>query len=539
MPSGGVRGGVGLAAVVAALALLPASSAPARTERVQALDLFEAAILRPSHDAGQHDFGVDVDLSRDGRVAIVGGPYRTGTPFTQNQSGAVWIYERSGPEWREDVWLEGRRDGPRGSERTFGSAVALSGNGRLAVVGSPWSIDGKRGKGSVWVFANRSGNTWVGSRLAARDVGGEAQLGADVAVSADGSTIVVGGPGERGNRGAVWIFTRSPSGWTQVAKLTGANAKGKARFGESVAISDDKATLLVGGPSDADGKGAVWLFRRSGSGWKQHAKIARVEMPGVPAFGDRIELSGDGKNALIGAFVQGAVFLRVTPSSWTLRARLKPAEPLTKEEQSGFGRRIALSGDGLTALVGGNAGFARKRSAWLFRRASAGATFSWEGPRLTGPTRFGDSLALSQKGDVALIGRDIEDAEKQRRGSVTVFARGIPVVTRVAPKVGPEPGGTNVTITGRNFTNVRAVRFGSRAAASFAVDSPTRIRAAAPPGEAGPVHVRVTNDVGISLSRRTTSSPTSRHRSCSPSHPPPARLPEGRSFGSSARASTT
>ncbi|MDR0213064.1 MAG: IPT/TIG domain-containing protein [Comamonas sp.] len=65
-----------------------------------------------------------------------------------------------------------------------------------------------------------------------------------------------------------------------------------------------------------------------------------------------------------------------------------------------------------------------------------------------------------------------------------------PTVTGVTPSQGAGSGGTSVTITGTDFTNVSDVLFGSTSAQSFSVKSATSITAIAPAGS-GTVHVRV------------------------------------------------
>jgi hypothetical protein len=73
-----------------------------------------------------------------------------------------------------------------------------------------------------------------------------------------------------------------------------------------------------------------------------------------------------------------------------------------------------------------------------------------------------------------------------------------PTVTGVSPKRGPVAGGTEVTITGANFTGATAVSFGSTAAREFTVRSATSISAQSPPGAVGTVDVTVTNAAGTS-----------------------------------------
>jgi hypothetical protein len=73
-----------------------------------------------------------------------------------------------------------------------------------------------------------------------------------------------------------------------------------------------------------------------------------------------------------------------------------------------------------------------------------------------------------------------------------------PAITGISPSSGPTTGGTSVVISGSNFTGATAVKFGSKAATSFSVDSATKITAVAPAGSAGTVDVKVTTAGGTS-----------------------------------------
>ena len=108
---------------------------------------------------------------------------------------------------------------------------------------------------------------------------GSANQGMAVALSADGNTAIVGGPGANnadrdrpasiGPAGAAWVFTRSNDGWTQQGnKLVGTGADEPALppgQGMCVAVSADGKTAIVGGW----GTEGAWVFTRSGSGWTQ------------------------------------------------------------------------------------------------------------------------------------------------------------------------------------------------------------------------------------------------------------------------------
>jgi hypothetical protein len=74
-----------------------------------------------------------------------------------------------------------------------------------------------------------------------------------VALSADGNTAIVGGPGDNGLTGAAWVYTRSGNVWTQQGnKLVGTGVVGPQTPNQavSVALSVDGNTAIVGGNQD-------------------------------------------------------------------------------------------------------------------------------------------------------------------------------------------------------------------------------------------------------------------------------------------------
>jgi hypothetical protein len=71
----------------------------------------------------------------------------------------------------------------------------------------------------------------------------------------------------------------------------------------------------------------------------------------------------------------------------------------------------------------------------------------------------------------------------------------IPTITGATPQMGPEGGGTAVAITGINLAEATGVEFGTVAAKSFEVTSPTSISAVSPPGT-GAQSVEVSNSAG-------------------------------------------
>jgi hypothetical protein len=122
------------------------------------------------------------------------------------------------------------------------------------------------GVGAAWVFT-RSGGVWSqqGSKLVGTGAVGAAWQGYSVALSADGNTAIVGGIEDNfvstNWAGAAWVFTRSGGVWSQQgSKLVGTGAVGQAQQGFSVALSADGTTAIVGGPWDNSLVGAAWVF---------------------------------------------------------------------------------------------------------------------------------------------------------------------------------------------------------------------------------------------------------------------------------------
>jgi hypothetical protein len=378
----------------------------------------QGAKLTGSGEIGPAQLGYSVALSSDGNTALIGGPFDSGN------SGAAWVFTRSGLTWtQQGAKLTGGGEIGAG---LFGDRVALSSDGTTALIGGPGD---DRGVGAAWVFT-RSGSTWAqaGEKLTGageafgRIFGGS--FGDGVTLSADGDTALIGGFLDNERIGAAWVFTRSGSTWTQQgSKLTGAGEAGQGQFGVSGALSADGNTALIGGDADGGVVGAAWVFTRSGSTWTQQGeKLRGVGETGEGVFGESVALASDGNTALIGGpedrSGRGAawVFTR-SGSTWTQLGR-----KLTGTGGAGlFGGSVALSSDGKTALIGAAARFGRPGAAWLFVRSAS--TWSQQGEMLrgggeSGNGQFGDSVAVSSDGKSALIGGQ-EDSG--RAGAAWVF----------------------------------------------------------------------------------------------------------------------
>jgi uncharacterized protein (TIGR03437 family) len=239
-----------------------------------------------------------------------------------------------------------------------GTSVALSGDGNTVLIGGPGD---NSTVGAVWVFVNSGGGVWSpqGSKLAPTDYTGTLpQFGYSVALSSDGNTALIGGYTNNYSFGSAWVYTRSGTVWTEQAMLTGTGAQGSYPFqGFAVALSSDGNTALIGGPYDNSAAGAAWIFTRSGTIWTQQGdKLVGSGASGSSEQGSAVALSSDGNTALIGGpydnSSNGAAWI-FTRSNGAWNQQGQKLVGTGGNELTEQGWSVALSGDGATALIGG------------------------------------------------------------------------------------------------------------------------------------------------------------------------------------------
>ena len=465
-----------------ALALAVTSSATGRlSQRARASNAGvyteQGLKLAANDETGDGSFGHSVAISADGNTALVGGY------DDNNLVGAAWIFTRSATGWaQQGAKLAGSDELNGVSGGHFGESVAISGDGNTALIGGP--ADGDKSAGAAWIFT-RVGSGWTQQGAKLTNGTDFEEFGTSVALSGDGKTALVGSPGTE----SAWVF--SGSGFTQQGvRLKGLGETGFGSFGNAVALSSDGNTALVGGFRDSSGKGAVWVFTRSGGAWHTGPMLTGSDETGAGAFGSSVAVSGDGNTALIGgtddASIGAAWVFTRSGGAWTQQGAKLVG--IGETGNGAFGNSVALSNDGNIALIGGQANDTAHGAVWVFTRAGG----AWhKGQTLTGSenatTLFGSSVGLSSTGDTALVGGEFG----QFKGEAWVFVN--EAISGLSPNSGPTRGGTAVTIKGSGFASATHVTFGTKPAASFAVESDSLIRAVSPPAQhPGTVDVTVT-----------------------------------------------
>ena len=342
-----------------------------------------------------------------------------GTDALGPDSGAAYVFIRSGGMWVQEAKLTAS-DGA--ANNFFGNSVSLQDD--RAVVGANGN---ETNRGAVYVFV-RSGTTWTQeARLTASDGSAQDQFGASVALAGD--RLLAGAPYDDGSKGSAYVFVRSGSTWTQETRLSVSTLQVSSFLGVSVSFDGDRALLAASGDraNGVGNAGSAFVFVRSGTTWSQEAKLTASDMAVGDRFGTSASLSGS--RALIGARADddrgvdsGSAYIFVrSGGTWTQEAKLTASDGAAGDL---FGINVALLGD--RALVGANGNDAlgsNSGAAYVFVRS--GSTWTQDA-RLSAAggaagDEFGIGLALSD--DRAFASSIFDDtAAGADAGSVTVFA---------------------------------------------------------------------------------------------------------------------
>lgn len=270
-------------------------------------------------------FGFSVAL--DGDTALIGAEMQPAAGGTEPVGpGAVYVFTRSGATWsQQQVLADGTGTGDDWSR--FGYSVALHGD--TAVVSeSRRAVGGNARQGALHVYT-RSGGVWHQQQLLVQDDGAANDMFGGVSLGLQDDTIMSGAlcsVDGKSRQGAVYVFTRAGSTWTQQQKFTALDGAVEDDFGSVIALDGDRA--LIGAPhlrSAIAGAtpGSAYVFTKKASGWTQDGgRIRAADAKGDDAFGMALALQGG--TALVGAPgwpgtepILGAAYVLGLPSTIT------------------------------------------------------------------------------------------------------------------------------------------------------------------------------------------------------------------------------
>ncbi|MDQ2669538.1 MAG: choice-of-anchor B family protein [Gemmatimonadota bacterium] len=339
--------------------------------------------------------------------AVAAGPNEVfvGEPLNNYAPGAVYVYSRgNNGKWSRAAVLNSSK--PENLDR-FGRALAL--DGTTLLVGATSTNDQK---GGAFVFTrDRSGAWREAAALAAPDgVEGDA-FGRVVAL--EGDVALITAAGRDSARGAVYVYRRSGTTWRPDGVLRGDDAQPNDGFGQALAIVGER--VIVGAPQKDSAQGAAYVFRRDASGsWTQEGKLPARGLDkrfmfgsAAAAHGGELYVSAPRANNFTGTVF---VFRYDTAGSrWAQVGQLQPFET----GFAMFGSSIEF--DGNTAFIGAPAAGRFEGRIYRLERDSAG---NWGSATVIAPktparqSGYGAALALAGRhGVIGMPGADFGAGE--------------------------------------------------------------------------------------------------------------------------------
>ena len=417
----------------------PDASTPGSSASVSRVEAsLRLAAATPNGDAR---FGIAVSVAADGSTLRIGAPGESSpglgldAPIEVDASplasgyGAVYLYGRSSDgRWSLQTFVK-----PSRRANGFGSAVDASDDDRILVIGAPGArretrrdefgfLESGVSTGRVFVFERGEVGAWRESAnfesIQTRSLD---RFGGALALSGDGSTLVVGAPGRRYGlvrdredlreeltaSGAFHVFVRNADGsWRETQFERAPFPDASDHFGSVLALSADASVLAVGAFGDdanatgiggderladgaAQGAGVVYLYERGADGgFRRAANLKPLAQPALAAFGAALAIAADGRRIVVGgsspsyssAWVPELV--GVDPEQFDLVPRgivevferrdagWAPVQtlqaPITERFWARFGSEVAMSADGSRLVVGMDRTPDRAGSAFVF-----------------------------------------------------------------------------------------------------------------------------------------------------------------------------
>lgn len=245
----------------------------------------------------------------------------------------------------------------------FGYSVSIDGD--YAVIGA----QNEGSWGSAYVY-RRSSTTWTElAKLEASDQATDAFFGNSVAISGD--TVVVGANGRDDNgsdSGAAYVFTKPSGDWqnmTETQKLTPGDAAAGDFFGISVGVSGSR--IVVGSPFS--GTGAAYIFEY-GVSWTETDKLVGSDSVSGDGLGLDVGISGNAviASAFLDDSAKGSAYIFEYDGSWSQSAKLTASDGVGGDF---LGYSAAISGN--TAVVGAPGTASVPGKAYVYEKSGAWA----------------------------------------------------------------------------------------------------------------------------------------------------------------------
>lgn len=350
LSSGGSTGTLDLPAGTTRLSLRVTSENDLRA-RVYTIDAVvpkigegKPAVLLADSPLANAYFGDVVSMSDDSLVLAASNVAGAGVDvFTRASASSAWTFLRTLTA--------------SGATISFGSALSVSGDGRIVAAGS------RQNDKKVWLF-----NVETGALLATLDAGAAlGTFGFSVALSHDASVLAVGHDRYYDNAvgsiayGRVCIY-RSADAWASITAPVTIEAPEQSYtsgFGYSLALSADGNTLVIGAPNLKSGSnsnaGCAYIYECEAGTWSSGPTILTGPSDFGYYFGSSVDIFSSSSGTLIISGAPGEAGGEAILFSWDGDVAVQvgdPIKPPIPQTGAAFGLVVALSADGRYAVVG-------------------------------------------------------------------------------------------------------------------------------------------------------------------------------------------
>lgn len=264
---------------------------------------YTEAIIHANNPEQYSGFGDIVSMSDSGDILVVGAHCSSCDIY--KQAGKVYVYRKLSDNWIEDAVLTASDTSHRNH---FGYVVGIDGTGTRAVIGALQApAPSYNSAGAVYIYS-RSGTTWTqeaGITSSGTDIG----FGGSCSIDGLGNRVVIGAyqssVSSKSAAGRAYVFTRSGTNWTEETSFSLSAPIANDYLAKDCSINNDGNIIVLScpgrDPSAINAAGAAYIYTRSGIVWTLASEISAIDKATGDNFSTDISISRDGNTIISGA----------------------------------------------------------------------------------------------------------------------------------------------------------------------------------------------------------------------------------------------
>jgi hypothetical protein len=241
-------------------------------------------------------FGYSIDLNDDGNTIAIGGPQVNGVAL---DTGIVRIYKWDGAAWiQQGEDIEGLVENDQ-----LGFSVSLSADGTVVASGAPGNDSFSTNTNGVARIFEWDGVVWEQRGTDIEGLVSGDSFGKSIAISADGNVVAAGAPDVVIIEGNIIctarVFEWGGTNWSQRSATFNGETNNDS-FGSGVSLSDNGNVLAIAAASFS-GNGKTYVYQWDGTGYMQQGATIVGEATS-DLSGASISLNAIGNTIAIGAY---------------------------------------------------------------------------------------------------------------------------------------------------------------------------------------------------------------------------------------------